>query len=332
VKRQNILIIRFSSIGDIVLTTPVIRCIHQQKPDADIYLLTKEKFSGVLKDNPYLKGIISYRDDIHETIGVLRAIGIDVIVDLHYNQRSLLVKLAFPFTSTFTFHKLNFEKWLMVNFKKNILPDKHITDRYFDSLKSFGIENDGRGLDFFIDENETYDVKQLPPTFQNGYVVFSIGGNHATKKLPEEKWRELAERIRLPVIVLGGKDEMQAGDSIAFNQDKVLNLCGKTKLHQSASVIQQSNIVVTHDTGLMHITAALKKPMIAVCGNTIPEFGMMPYYGKHDVWHVNAEVKNLHCRPCSKLGYQECPKGHFKCMQQQDINSMVLAIHNMLRT
>jgi ADP-heptose:LPS heptosyltransferase len=328
-KPLRILIIRFSSIGDIVLTTPVIRCIKKQKPEAEIYLLTKASFAGVLKPNPYLSGIISFDGNLSSTVKELKAIGFDYIIDLHHNQRSFLIKCCFPFTKKYSFDKLNFEKWLMVNFKINRLPHKHIVDRYFDAQLPLGIENDGEGLDFYINKEEAFDVLKLPAEHQQGFIVFSIGGNHATKKMPVEKWKQLAALINYPVVVLGGKEEAAEGAEIA-DELKVLNLCGKTTLHESASIIQQSKLVVTHDTGLMHIAAALKKPVISIWGNTIPAFGMEPYYGNHFVSSMKAEVDNLNCRPCSKLGHKKCPEGHFNCMMKQDVTKITETVKQWL--
>jgi len=318
-KPLRILIIRFSSIGDIVLTTPVIRCIKKQKPEAEIYLLTKEKFSSILKDSLYLTDIISFNENLFETVKELRAMGFDYIIDLHHNQRSFLIKCCFPFTPKYSFNKLNFEKWLMVNFKINRLPHKHIVDRYFEAIQPLGIKNDGEGLDFFIDKNETFDALKLPPQHQQGFVVFSIGGNHATKKMPAGKWKQLAEKINYPIVILGGIEEAGEGENIASGLPAVLNLSGKTTLHTSASLIKQSKLVITHDTGLMHIAAALKKPVVSVWGNTIPAFGMEPYYGENKISGFKAEVDNLNCRPCSKLGHKKCPEGHFNCMNNQDV-------------
>jgi ADP-heptose:LPS heptosyltransferase len=337
-KPKKILIIRFSSIGDIVLTSPVVRCIKKQLPDAQIYFLTKKQFVPVIEASPFIHRIISFQDNLFETIGELRKIDFDCIIDLHKNLRTFFIKSFFPFTAKYSFDKLNFEKWLLVNFKINRLPDKHIVDRYFDGIKKLGIENDGEGLDFFISKENEFDTKQLPDNFRTGYVVFSIGGNHATKKMPVEKWKVIAKQIKIPAIILAGIEEWERGEQIRSANSGIINFCGKTNIAQSASIIRQSQLIVTHDTGLMHIAAAFQKPVISIWGNTVPEFGMSPYYGsqqiinhKSDLSCQRQEIRNLHCRPCSKIGHEKCPEGHFDCMMKQDENKIAESINKLLQ-
>lgn len=323
-KALKILIIRFSSIGDIVLTSPVVRCLHQQLPNAEIYFLTKKQFQPVVAHNPYLHKVIYFENNLAEVISEIKKTSIDYIVDLHNNLRSRLIAAAFPFVKVSRFNKLNTEKWLLINFKINLLPNKHIVDRYFETVSALGIQNDHEGLDFFIAQQDAFDLNNLPELHQKGYLVFSVGGQHNTKKMPLHQWQKLAAQINFPVIVLGGKEEQETGEVLSSNFSHVINFCGKISLAQSASLIQHAAMVVTHDTGLMHIAAAFKKPMVALWGNTIPELGMYAYYGKYIIPNFQAEVKGLKCRPCSKLGYKKCPEGHFNCMQQQDINAVIL--------
>ena len=220
-----------------------------------------------------------------------------------------------------SFHKLNFEKWLVVNFKINKLPNIHIVDRYFETVKTLGIKNDGRGLDYFIPEKEDVDIKTLPTSFHNNYIGFVIGAKYSTKQLPNEKIISICKKINQPVILLGGKEDVEKGNRIVSSLKSqatslIFNACGKYNLNQSASLVKQAKKIITHDTGLMHIAAAFKKEIVSVWGNTIPEFGMYPYYGESQISSLKAQVLNLSCRPCSKLGYSKCPKGHFKCMNE----------------
>ncbi len=312
---MKILILRFSSIGDIVLTTPVVRCLRKKFPDAEIHYATKKSFHSILQHNPYITKVHLLEDSIMNLISELKTEKLDYVIDLHNNQRTLLIKFLIGVMS-FSFNKINFEKWLMVNFKINRLPDKHIVDRYLETIKILEIENDGEGLDYFISEQDKIDLKTLPEIFSAGYIAWVIGAKQNTKKFPIEK---IANAIyNRPVILLGGKEDEKAGEEIksAINnsQSIIINACGRYSLNQSASIIQQANLVVTNDTGLMHIAAAYKKRIISIWGNTIPEFGMSPYYGKFEIRNLKFEIQNLECRPCSKLGFDSCPKGHFKCM------------------
>ena len=311
------LIIRFSSIGDIVLTSPVIRCLKKQVEGARIHYLVKQKFGTLVSANPFIDKVHLFENDLNKTIKELKSENFDYIIDLHNNMRSSFVKLrirAIPFS----FHKQNFNKWLLVHLKINRLPGISIVDRYLDPLKSFDVVNDGKGLDFFIPKKDIVNTVTFPVTFRKGFIVFAIGANHVTKQMPVEKIIDLIKNINLPVILLGdGNDKIQGDQIVSAAGNNVLNACGLYNINQSASIVKQSKVVISHDTGLMHIAAAFGKKIISVWGNTVPEFGMYPYQPDPDSRII--QVENLKCRPCSKLGFKKCPKKHFRCMN--DINS-----------
>jgi lipopolysaccharide heptosyltransferase II len=317
----KILIIRFSSIGDIVLTTPVIRCLKQQLPEAEIHYLTKKAFKSILARNPYLTKIHSIDKEVKEIAAELKKENFDFVVDLHNNIRSMQVKTALGKPSS-TFKKLNFKKWLLVNFKINQMPPLHVVDRYLQTIEQLGVKNDLKGLDYFIPKEDEVAVTSLPLTHQNGYIGFVIGAKHATKQLPTEKIINICKKLNQPIVLLGGKEDLERGRIIEEEIGNLIyNACGAYNLNQSASLIKQAQKIITHDTGLMHIAAALKKEIISVWGNTVPAFGFTPYLP--DAKSRMVEVKNLSCRPCSKLGYLKCPKGHFKCMRMIDESSFM---------
>jgi ADP-heptose:LPS heptosyltransferase len=313
----KILIIRFSSIGDIVLTTPVIRCLKQQLPDAEVHFLTKKAFFPVLKANPYIDKLHLLEHGIKEMVEQLHHENFDYIIDLHGNLRTMMIKLKLKKPSV-VFDKLNFQKWLLVNFKINKLPKLHIVDRYLKTVEFLGVKNDGLGLDYFIPKEDEVDIQQLPAFQRKGYIGFIIGGQHATKQLPVEKIISIINKIDAPFVLLGGKEDVEAAEKIAAfaGREKVFNACGKFNINQSASIVKQAQKIISHDTGLMHVAAAFKKDIISVWGNTVPEFGMYPYLPGENSFI--AEVKNLPCRPCSKIGCSSCPKKHFYCMKLMD--------------
>ncbi len=321
-KSKKILIIRFSSIGDIVLTTPVIRCLKLQQPDTEIHFLTKKAFKGILEHNPYIHKIHTIEKEVKEISSILKKENFDFVIDLHNNIRSMQIKRALGKPSS-SFKKLNFKKWLLVNFKINTLPETHIVDRYLQTVEQLGIKNDLQGLDYFIPQQDEVNMASLPKFLQSGYIGFVIGAKHFTKQLPIEKIVSICEKLNSPIILLGGKeDEKKANDIIAhlstITSQLVYNACGKYNLNQSASLIKQATKIISHDTGLMHIAAAFKNEVISVWGNTVPDFGFGPYLP--DKKSRIVEVKGLSCRPCSKIGYNKCPKGHFKCMMLIDEN------------
>jgi ADP-heptose:LPS heptosyltransferase len=318
---MKFLIIRFSSIGDIVLTTPVIRCLKQQVPGAEVHYLTKKSYAAIVESNPYVDKVHVLEDDLQALIRKLRAEGYDELIDLHGNLRTARVKFALT-AHAYSFPKLNLEKWLMVRFKINRLPDIHIVDRYISTLNHVGVTNDGKGLDYFIPAADEVDISMLPSPQYTGIV---IGAAHATKKLPIQKLLELTQKIKGTIVLLGGKEDAETGEQIRnADPQRIFNACGKFNLNQSASLVKQAGSIISHDTGLMHIAAAFNKPVVSVWGNTIPGFGMYPYSG-HREHAYRAEVLGLSCRPCSKIGYDKCPHGHFKCMVHQDLDKIAEA-------
>jgi len=326
---MKVLVIRFSSLSDIVLTTPVIRVLKTQLQDAEIHYLTKNNYQTILESNPYVDKLFLYGDNLNGLIADLRKEKYDYIIDLHNNFRSQIIKLALP-AKAFSFDKLDIKKWLLINFKIDKLPSLHIVDRYLQPAEPLGVKADALGLDYFIPEKDEVPMDWLPETYQQGYVAYAIGGQHNTKKLLVGRMIELCDKINKPIVLLGGAEDASVGEVIQTFFERptesdyegglaelgkktvIYNACGKFNLNQSASLIKQARYVFTHDTGLMHIAAAFKKEIFSIWGNTVPEFGGYPYRTKFAV----LENKKIDCRPCSKNGYDKCPKGHFKCMKE----------------
>jgi ADP-heptose:LPS heptosyltransferase len=312
------LIIRFSSIGDIVLTTPVIRNLKNQVDGAVIHYLTKPQYSSILENNPYVDKVHVLKS-YKETIRELKDEGFDYIIDLHNNLRTWRFKNRLKILD-FSFPKLNWEKYQMVRFKKNKLPDIHIVDRYLKTVYLFDVDNDNKGLDYFIPESDKINILDFLKTDNKEYIAYAIGGQHFTKKLPVNKISELCSKINKPIILLGGKEDFENGEKIAQENSHCINLCGKLNLNQSSSIVEQAYFVISHDTGLMHIAAAFKKNIASIWGNTIPEFGMYPYQAGENCRIF--EIKDLKCRPCSKIGFKKCPKKHFDCMLKQNLDEI----------
>ena len=325
---MKLLIIRFSSIGDIVLTTPVIRCLKKQVKDVEIHYLTKAAYQSLLSHNPYIDKLHLFDGYLPPVITALKAEEFDMVIDLHRNQRTWWVKQRLG-VEAYVFPKLNVEKWMMVKFKRNNLPDVHIVDRYFSAIEHLEVVNDKAGLDYFVPpEDEILIAGYFPQIGSQPYVAFSMGGQHATKRLPNHKIVEICRKLKMPVILLGGKEDEKNGQAIEKKVKRVMvvNGCGAFNINQSASIVKQAAWVITHDTGLMHIAAAMDKKIIAIWGNTIPAFGMYPYPKNKKSFSKNIEIKDLECRPCSKIGHDKCPQKHFKCMEDIDVDEVVNAI------
>ncbi len=340
---MKILIIRFSSIGDIVLTTPLMRNIKKTYPNAQIHFLTKKKYAHILEANPYIDQFHLLESDLREMVFELLPEKFDFIFDLHNNYRSSYIKsmlrqAANSDVQITSVNKLNLKKFLYTKLKLNTLPDKSIVDRYMHTARKLKIANDGQGLDYFIPEEEKIDPKDLPMSHSAGYISFVIGGAHNTKKMPVEKWIALCEAIDYPIILQGGQADQAIGEEIKkLDPIRIYNSCGKFSLHESADIIRYAKVVVTHDTGLMHIAAAFKRNIVSIWGNTSPAFGMFPYFGYNNIKSTIApnsiiiENNSLGCRPCSKIGYEKCPKKHFKCMNTIEIAEIKAAVESFLK-
>lgn len=312
-KPVKFLILRFSSIGDIVLTTPVIRCLKEQYPGAEVHFFTKKKFGFLLEDNPYVDKLWLLDKSLNELESALKQENFDYIIDLHNNLRTLKIKWLLK-KKSFSFDKLNVQKFLLTNFKINRLPNIHIVDRYLATLDTLNVKNDNRGLDFFIPSKDEVSLEALPESHRKSFTAYAIGGQHFTKKLPVNRMAELCKKINSPLVLLGGPEDFDNGEVVRrqVGDDLIFNACGKFNFNQSSSIIKKATIVFSHDTGLMHVAAAFKKRTYSIWGNTVPAFGMYPYQTSFEV----LENDNLNCRPCSKIGYKQCPKKHFKCMNE----------------
>lgn len=322
---KKILIVRFSSIGDIVLTTPVVRCLKKSFPDSELHYLTKSKYKDIVKNNPYIEKVYSIVKDIKEIKSDLKAENYDFIVDLHHNLRTLELRLALN-KRAYQFPKLNVRKWLLTTFKINKMPNLHIVDRYFQTIKDIGVKNDLQGLDYFIPKKDEINLKAYH--IPNEFIVYAIGAQLATKRMPTKKIIELIKSTSQTVVLLGGISDMDAAREITQSCNNAINLCGDLNLNQSASILQQAKKVIAHDSGLMHIAAAFNKQIISIWGNTVPELGMYPYLPSSPLLYSIHQVNDLKCRPCSKIGYQSCPKKHFNCMNMQNLTKISQDIEN----
>lgn len=316
---MKILIVRFSSIGDVVLTTPVVRAVKKQIPDSTVHFLTKENFKSVLANNPYIDKLITIRRSTNEVLAELRAEKYDYIIDLHRNTRTLGLKLKLG-RKSYAFPKLNFKKWVLVNFKSDSMPKQHVVDRYFEAVRKLGVMNDHGPCDFFLSEAESIDTQAVFGLEKKTYISIAIGAQFATKRMPFIKLEEIVRKIDTPIVLVGGPTDTKLAEMLVerFPLRTIINACGTFSLPESASIVKQSKVLLSNDTGMMHIASCFETPTVSVWGNTVPALGMYPYFPtKKELFSIH-EVNGLSCRPCSKIGFQECPKRHFNCMQLQD--------------
>jgi ADP-heptose:LPS heptosyltransferase len=325
---MKFLVIRFGSIGDIVLTSPVVRCLKKQLPEAEIHFLLEGRYKDTVQNNPYITAIHDINTSQILLLQELKKQNFDYVIDLQHNRVSkhLVAALDVP---AFQYNKRSFETAVFTRLKWNIMPKEHVVDRYLKTISSLGVQNDGAGLDYFIAPHEEVQQHDIPASHHAGYIAIVIGASFYTKKLPVYKLQQLCAAIPHPIMLLGAKEEYAEGEAIRGVDDvKIYNACGKFSLNESADLLRKSKLVIAHDTGLMHIAAALKKQVIVIWGSTTPSLGMTPYYGKNFLMqranpYDDVQVHKLWCRPCTAIGRDRCPQGHFKCMKKIPIEAIV---------
>lgn len=329
---MRLLFIRFSSIGDIVFTTPAIRCAKQQLPGVEIHFLTKYSMKAVTEANPYIDAFHYFDKNIASTIEELKQLKFDYIIDLHNNFRTFKIKqtLGIP---ALTYKKLSIQKFLLTKLHINLMPHRHISERCVDALASLGVINDGKGLDYFVPKQVQLKASAIPTVHQAGYIALVIGASYSTKKLPIYQLQALCTKLKYPVILIGGKEDAAEGEEVAkVDPVKVYNACGKFSLHESALLVKNAKTVISHDTGFLYIACAFHKKTVAIWGATSPALEVEPYYpvneneqnyiaqtSNDNTMYYNAIVPNLSCQPCSNFGTKKCPQGHFACMQLQNM-------------
>jgi ADP-heptose:LPS heptosyltransferase len=320
---MRILLIRLSSIGDIVLCSAAIRCLRKRFPEATIDFLTKASMSDILKADPNINHIVHWEGSPADMAKQIVSSEYSHVIDLQDNLRTRILEQWLPANiQVLRYNKHRIRRTLSVWFKKSFYHG-HVAEQYLLAMASLGVKNDGLGLQYHIAPEDKITINDVPFTHKAGFAVLCIGATHYTKRMPEQKWVELIQKIRMPLVLIGGEAERALGDRLAdLDSFKVINKCGVYSLGQSASAIQLSKFVITHDTGMMHIAAAFDKKTLSIWGGTIPELGFAPYMRSPEK-NIIIEQKDLSCRPCSKYGRSSCPKKHFNCMEKMDIDQII---------
>lgn len=307
------------------------RTLKLQK-GVELHFLTKDKFVSLISKNPYIDKVWTIKEEITECVSALKKEQYDLIVDLHKNLRSkrLLVNLG---VKSISFDKLNIQKWLRVYTPINALPKYHLIDRYFHAMKKIGVMDDGQGMDFFY-KIDSVDLHKKVGISSDRYLCIVLGATYLTKRVPEAIIESIIDQFKnLKIVLLGGKDVSDKGQNFKKRFPQIFDATGILSLAESAALIDHAACVVTGDTGMMHIAAALKKPIVSIWGGTHHDLGMYPYYGSMNAdKNISIVNKDINCSPCSKIGKHQCPKGHFKCMLELDHQKVVEAINQQLST
>ncbi|MHB1688539.1 MAG: glycosyltransferase family 9 protein [Ignavibacteriaceae bacterium] len=306
---KNILIIRLSSLGDILLATPLIRSIKDQHKTINIDFVTREQYRDLLKYNLYLTNLFTYKNNADDNAGLfedLRKRNYDLVIDLQNNFRSAGIRRKLKIKSV-TFNKRTLDKFLLVNFKINRLKNTpQIPQRYAEVLSNFKL--DEKGLDLFY-----------PADFKSGlndnfnYIGIAPGSRHFTKMWPKEYFIELCKMISndgFHIAIFGGKSDLDLCKELLNKIPGSINLCNENKILVTAANMKKCKAMICNDSGLMHAASAVGIPVMTFFGSTVKEFGFAPYKSRNLI----LENKLLTCRPCTHIGRSSCPKKHFKCM------------------
>ncbi len=310
--QSKILIIRFSAIGDIVLTSPVMRVLQEGLDGgAELHMVVRKRYLPVVEHNPRLSKVFSFDSTVQEVMDDLEKEGYDYVIDLQNNLRSNLIKKRLGVLS-FTVEKKNLAKfiWIKFGFQWNI---PHVVSRYLDTLKTFGLSDDGKGLEFVIPSSVHVD---LP--FEN-YTAVVIGANHFGKRPDASNWASIIHRIPGNVVLVGGREEEMMSTALS-TESRIFSVVNQLNLMESAWVVKHAKMVVVGDTGLMHIAAAFGKNILSLWGCTRPGLGMSPWRPGEN--SVMLEPKGRGDRPCSKLG-DSCKHGQLnRCIHEIDLNEL----------
>ncbi len=339
---MKLLVIRFSSLGDIVMTSPVIRCLKKQVNDAEIHFLTYDVNRSAVEYNPSVDALHVVAHSWELVIEQLKTEDYSFIIDLQNDHRSARIKSNLP-VKTFTLEDHDTRKAIYTSFKINMMPATHRVDRYFRTVASLEVKNDGRGLDYFISPKDETKREDIPASHHAGYIACAIGALYGTRRWPLLKWKEFATKMDHPIILVGTNEDLEWANVItAIDPVRIYNACGKFTINETADLIKKAKLVIAHDNDWMHIAAAYQRPIISLWGNTVPSFGVYPYYGSAETQYPAAsvpspparfdilQVSKLWCRPCSAAGYYKCPRGHFKCMEKIRVDELVASVKKRL--
>lgn len=340
------LVIRFSSIGDIVLSTPLLRVLRASMPGGQIDYVTKKEYAELVRSNQNLN--VTYAFDastgfegLKELKRTLKRERYDLVVDIHNSLRSRYLRSMTGVKRIVTIDKPYRERFLLVTLKKNVFKElKSVADRYIDAVRDFGVVNDGKGLELHIPDEIQFGVSGKVAAKRLNRFSKVIGlcpsARHATKRWLPERFVEVGKKyIRekdAAVMIFGGPEDVTYCGDIAralkahAEGERVIDWTGQLSLLETAAAMEFCDVIITNDTGLMHIAVAKGRKVVAIFGSTVKEFGFFPLSEES----VVVERQGLACRPCSHVGRSECPEEHFRCMMDIGSEEVYRASQNLI--
>jgi heptosyltransferase-2 len=343
---KKILVIRFSSIGDIVLSTPLLRVIRARFPLVQIDFVVRKEYADLVRYDRNLNHLYEFEareglSGLHRLKTRLKMEHYDLVVDIHNSLRSKYLRMLLGAKDVVTINKRILARTLLVKFKKNCYKNiTSIADRYIETVGKYDIENDGAGLALHIPD-EIYSIistkiNMLGLDRCRKIIGFCPSAKHATKCWPQERFVELGIRLtkdgNSKILLFGGPSDRQKcksiGDAINASSGEIraTSMSGELSLLETAAAMKLCDIVVTNDSGLMHIASAMEKNVVAIFGSTVREFGFFPVSKDS----VVVERQGLYCRPCSHIGKSHCPENHFRCMNEIQVDEVTEAVRNLI--
>jgi lipopolysaccharide heptosyltransferase II len=338
------LIIRLSSIGDIVLASPLIRGIRKRFPKAQVDFLVKTEYADLVRYNPHLRYVIEFDSlgglaELRALKGKIRREEYDAIIDIQGNFRSSFLRSRLS-SAVLKVDKRRVARFLLVNFKWNIYRSAPaVPVRYLETVRSLEIQDDGAGLELFVPEETSvrmWDRLSKAGIDGEGYVVgLCPGAKHATKRWLREYFEQLAVTLvkedNAKLLLFGGKEDREVCASIGRRmvqetgkRSDILDYGGTLSLLEIASALDACSTIVANDSGLLHLAAARKRRVVAIFGPTVREFGFYPFGTESKV----VERQGLYCRPCTHIGAQVCPEGHFRCMKEITVEEVLSVVRS----
>ena len=340
---RRILIIRFSSMGDIILTTPLIDLITRTFPLARIDFCTKEQFAYLIRSNPKIHKVIKAKNELDYTAlkdlrQLIKMSNYNMIIDLQNNFKSIYLR-SIQDAKTEIFNKHSFKKFLLVKFKINLLKnEKPIVERYKQTIRKYATKEDIEEKmlpELYTDPASERSIENMlrELALESGTKLICIPAvsAHFTKTYPAEYFAEIINNFpdsNAAFFLTGrGKDSenIQLIKSLT-KEKKVYDLCDQLEIEDLVSLMKRCSLVICGDTGPMHIAEAFNIPVVMMAGSSVKEFGFYPQNGKA----VVLENNSLTCRPCSHYGKPKCPKGHFKCMRELTPESIITNIKSFI--
>lgn len=340
------LVIRFSSIGDIVLSTPLLRVLRERFPKTQIDFVTKKEYAELVSSNHNINFTYQYDPvtgfpGLRELKRKLKAESYDLVVDIHNSLRSRYVRSMLGVKKIAVVDKRVKERTMLVKLKKNVYGKSvSVSDRYVEALKEFDVRSDGKGPELHIPDDVLFAVSGRVGKLGLNRFEKLLGicpfARHATKEWPLDRYADLAvgfvRGFDGAVMIFGGKEDRVRSAALTgkiasqTGPERIIDWTGGCSLLETAAAMQYCDVIATNDTGLMHLANAMNKKVVALFGSTVKEFGFFP----HGEGSIVLEQKGLYCRPCSHVGLPECPEKHFRCMREINVKDVAAAVKNLV--